>query len=64
MTMQATRHSQATGIFYQHLRGIGWQHLDTNDGKPRQVGPWYKTQAELLADHADYLQRAGWIRTA
>ena len=63
--MQATRYSQTTGIFYQHLRGIGWQHLDTNDGsKPRQVGPWYKTQAELLADHADYLQRAGWIRTA
>lgn len=61
--MQETRFSNSTGVVYQYIRGIGWQHVDVNDGRPRQVGPWYKTQAELLADHADYLQRAGWIRT-
>jgi len=62
MTIHATRYSSVTGIVYQHVKGAGWQHLDINDGLKRQVGPWYKTKNELLADHANYLQHAGWLR--
>lgn len=52
-----------TGIAY--MRHIdGWQHIDTNDGRNAQVGPIYKTKAEMMSDHNDYLVRAGWMREA
>lgn len=60
----ATRHSDATGIFYRHFAPIGhkpfWQHVDMNDKRGAQVGPHYKTKEALLLDHDDYLVRAGW----
>lgn len=56
-----TRHSAQTGIVIKQDPDAGWAHYDTNDGEARKVGPWYKTKTELLADHEDYLVRAGWM---
>lgn len=41
-----------------------WQYADAsdNDGRPRQVGPIYKTKGEALADLASYAVRGGWVR--
>ena len=39
----------------------GWSHYDYSTGKAVRVGPWYKTKAEILADHESYMKRAGWI---
>jgi hypothetical protein len=40
-----------------------WGHFDCNDYfHGRHVGPWYKTKAEVLADHESYLVRAGWLK--
>ena len=56
-----TRYTRQTGICIKHYGPGHWQHVDTNDGHPRQVGPIYKTKAELLADHENYLIRSGWM---
>lgn len=57
-----TRFTGQTGIEIKCVAGIGWAHYDLNDGRAARVGPWYKTKAELLADHEAYLRRAGWLR--
>ena len=57
-----TRHSSQSGIVIKRDPAAGWAHYDTNDGGLRKVGPWYRTQAELLADHEAYLIRAGWLK--
>lgn len=62
MIMTNTRHTAATGIVLAHILPEHWQHLDTNDGRRAQVGPVYKTKAEALADHEDYMVRAGWLK--
>ena len=60
--MTPTRHTKVTGIYYRKFWRDHWQHVDMNDpGKPAQVGPVYRTRAELLADHDDYVNRAGWM---
>ena len=41
-----------------------WSHWDWSSGQQVRVGPWYKTKAELLADHARYMVAAGWISEA
>lgn len=59
--MRETRFSRQTGIYYRHFGTGHWQHVDCNDKRNAQVGPIYKTRDELLADHEDYLKRAGWL---
>lgn len=61
MKLTNTRHTAATGIVLAHILPEHWQHVDTNDGNKAQVGPIYKTKIEALADHEDYMQRAGWL---
>lgn len=61
--MATTRFSERTGIVYHRDTRSGlWAHFDCNGDHYRKVGPWYKTKEELLADHEDYLIRAGWMR--
>lgn len=55
-----TRHSDETGVVLGFNAGVGWQHVDTNDERYAATGPQYKTKMEALADHEDYLVRAGW----
>lgn len=65
-----TRFSEETGILI-HARNVYnvtlkknetcWGHFNYNDGQAMHVGPWYKTKAEILADHESYLVRAGWL---
>lgn len=56
-----TRYTDRTGVKIAHIaRGL-WQHIDTNDGATRQVGPHYKTKMEALSDHESYMRRGGWI---
>ncbi len=67
-----TRHTKQTGImiYGQTVYNVtlkrnetGWSHYDCNDGFPgHRVGPWYKTKAEILADHESYLIRSGWMK--
>ena len=39
-----------------------WRHWDCgNLMLPRAVGPVYRSKVELLADHEDYMRRAGWL---
>lgn len=57
-----TRFSDQTGIHIQHAPNLGWFHVDTNDERMAKVGPWYESKAEILADHENYLLRAGWLR--
>ena len=66
-----TRHTDATGItigahpVYNPTKKrnvTAWGHFDCNDGHPRHVGPWYYSKAEILADHENYLVRAGWLK--
>lgn len=59
--MYETRFSRQTGIYYRHFSVGHWQHVDCNETRNAQVGPVYKTKDELLADHEDYLKRAGWL---
>ena len=59
----STRFTEKTGITIRKIGPWHWQHLDWNDGEPRQVGPIYQTKAEALADHESYLIRAGWMRS-
>jgi hypothetical protein len=62
--MTPTRYTPKTGIQIARLDIYGvpfWQHIDTNDGGRAQVGPQYRTKAELLADHERYLLEAGWL---
>jgi hypothetical protein len=58
--MTPTRYTPKTGIQIARL-GTFWQHIDTNDGRRAQIGPQYRTKAELLADHERYLIAAGWL---
>lgn len=58
--MMRTRFTAKTGIAYRKV-GSAWRHVDTNDGRNAVVGPSYETRSELLADHEDYLVRAGWM---
>lgn len=61
-TLHKTRHFEATSIAFRCILPGHWQHVDLNDpARPAQVGPAYKTKAELLADHESYLSRAGWM---
>lgn len=61
----ATRFTDHTGIFFRNFSPANsqsfWQHVDMNDGRGAQVGPHYRSKAELLADHESYLCRAGWL---
>ena len=66
-----TRYTEQTGITISaqevysasgKRNVVAWAHYDNNGGHPRKVGPWYRTKAELLADHEDYLRRAGWLK--
>lgn len=58
-----TRFTAQTGIEFRCKPwGNGWVHVDTNDGRNADVGPIYQTKTELLADHEDYLLRAGWMK--
>jgi len=50
-----TRYSKETGIHFRRFGKNHFQHVDMNDGSGRPVGPIYKSQAELLADHERYL---------
>ncbi len=60
--MIASRHTATTGIAFKMFAPGHWQHVDMNDkGRFAQVGPLYRTKSELLADHEDYLKRAGWM---
>ncbi len=59
-----TRFTAQTGILIGRTDGYGWQHLQREDGKFRQVGPWYVSKAEILADHERYLTEAGWLPRA
>lgn len=68
--MQETRHTAATGIFIAQVNAYNvtenknvsvWGHFTHDRAAPAHVGPWYKTKAELLADHDQYLTRAGWV---
>ena len=59
--MSTTRFSEETGITYGEEAG-GWTHYDNNDGHKRAVGAKYCTKAALLADHENYLIRAGWMK--
>ena len=52
-----------TGIKFQQFGPAHWQHVDCNEARLAPVGPIYKTKDELLADHEDYLLRAGWLRS-
>lgn len=61
MKLSNTRHTAATGIVLAHILPEHWQHVDTNNGRRAQVGPVYKTKDEALADHENYMRRAGWI---
>lgn len=66
--MAKTRFSDQTGVYITYHKGVGWRHYDCNDGFPKDgnlhrfVGPIYETKAELLADHENYLIRAGWMK--
>ena len=53
-----TRYTKETGIEIMKIADNHWQHIDTNCGCHSQVGPIYKTKAEILADHELYLKRA------
>jgi hypothetical protein len=64
MTTHNTRFTANTGIAFRDFGAGHWQHIDTSDDRDAQVGPIYKTRAELLADHEAYLRRAGWIKEA
>lgn len=66
-----TRFTDETGItiaqmaVYSHSgkqNVIRWGHFDTNGGGMRHVGPWYKSKAEILADHENYLVQGGWMK--
>jgi hypothetical protein len=61
--LSTTRFSAETGIKIRQFDAGHWQHVDCNEARNAQVGPVYKTKAELLADHEDYLRRAGWLRS-
>lgn len=65
-----TRHTDESGIVVHNVKAYNvtlkkdvnvWGHFDTNDGRLTHVGPWYKSKAELLADHENYLRGGGWI---
>lgn len=60
-------HTSQSGLTLHKIEGYngtldkyvsGWQHKDVD---MRQVGPFYPTKEEALADTADYAQRAGWM---
>ena len=60
--IHATRYTGQTGIGYKLFGLRHWQHIDTNDGEHRAVGPIYPSKEYLLLDHVDYLRRAGWMK--
>lgn len=51
-----TRFTEETGIEYRKFDKNHFQHIDTNCNTIRQVGPIYKSEKELLADHERYLR--------
>ena len=57
-----TRYTETTGIKIGK-DGLGyWRHWDCQHNMmQRAVGPKYRSKVELLADHNDYLRRAGWM---
>lgn len=62
-----TPYSDETGICFVRLNVRGkpiWMHVDCNDDGMRQVGEQYGSKTELLTDHRDYLERAGWLKQA
>lgn len=61
--LHPSRFSADTGVKFRQFSPSHWQHVDCNDARNAQVGPIYKTKAELLADHEDYLRRAGWLKS-
>ena len=65
-----TRFTDATGIVIHKMEGYNitlkknvklWGHFDTSDGGFSHIGPWYKTKAEILADHESFLIRTGML---
>lgn len=66
-----TRFTDATGIVIHKMEVYNitlkknvkvWGHFDTSNGGFSHIGPWYKTKAEILADHESFLIRTGMIK--
>ena len=64
MHLIKTRYTEKTGIQIATVISKQWQHVDTNDGALRCVGPVYGSKAQLMEDHTDYLIRGGWLKLA
>jgi len=60
----ATRFTDQTGVFFRYFKLNGtrpfWQHVEVDEkSRHAPVGPRYLSKEDLLADHQQYLVRAG-----
>lgn len=65
MELEFTSYTKETGIAICRVRQGSrsqWRHVDTNDERHAYVGQAYGSRKALMADHLDYLLRAGWLK--
>ena len=57
----STRYTKETGIVIEKVNHGDWRHYSLYTHN--YVGPIYKTKAEILANHDEYMTGAGgWVR--
>jgi hypothetical protein len=54
------RPTRFPGLGYANVRGCGWIFVDMSDGDEAQIGAWYPTRTELLADLVRFAEERGY----